>query len=136
MASISEKYRKITTACFLLFYLAGTFQSPVLEALHFLSHWSHTVQQHHFHHHADAVSGHHHSILELAGHLLAPISDEPAPEPGKAEPLKKKFAECSATLPQLTPPLDAGLPQPDCHPFQPEFYYPSVPVPPPRMSAL
>lgn len=133
MASISEKYRKTATAFFLLFYLAGAFQGPVLEALHFLSHWSQAMRQHHFHRHSEGNAGHHHhSILELVGDLLAPLSDEPASAEDRAGLLKKKFVECTA------PPLSfASLPgvtsaKPQSQPFRPALFFPAVPAPPPR----
>lgn len=133
MASTSEKYRKTTSLLFLLFYLACTFQSPVLEALHVLSHLNHKVQQHRFHHHADTETNHHHhNILELVGDLLTPFSDEPAPAGDRVDPLKKKFAECPAASPQLISPSAADLDKPQNRPSRLKLFFPSVPTPPPR----
>lgn len=135
MASIPEKYRKTTALLFLLFYLAGVFQRPALEALHFLSHLNHKVQQYHFYHHADAATNHHHhhhNFLELVGDLLTPFPDKPAPAGDRAGPLKKKFAECLAA-PLLFISLSViDVDKPESRPSRLKFFFTTVPTPPPR----
>jgi hypothetical protein len=126
-----KKYRKLLGAVTLLFYAVGSFQVPVLECLHLLSHLgslgAHPVEAHSFHAHS---SGHSHEVLDLVKNTSG--GGDPAPISQNTDIKIKKLTQyCPQNLPSVAIFQTKYIPI-FFSPILKTMAVPSVPSPPPQ----
>lgn len=137
-----RKYNLCLLTSMLLAFLGGTFQDPLLDGMHYVSHlvdeFTAEFQQSYYNHqHEDGqVHAHRHLVLEVINDSLDEHEQNTPLQEDQHKTLKKKKTEYRSIVPLMDFALDPSLVSPIVKSTAIPTTFISVPTPPPEFFHL